>query len=140
MRSVLAGLLGLLILGAPALARADQVTEAQNPTEYTQEDSFPLRMISYIAMPLGFVLEWTIARPFHYFATETPLAPAFDAEYTWERPEPIAELPPPDVMPPETSAPSETTIQEENVGPLSSQPSGPSTPITPPSGSQPALH
>ena len=46
------------------------MTDRQNPNEYTDEDSQPLRMLSYLVAPVGFLLEWGVARPLHYVATE----------------------------------------------------------------------
>src|ERR1700680_4363376 len=95
-------LIAALILGAPVNSRADS-SESQNPQEYTQEDSQPLRVASYFVAPVGFILEWTVARPLHYIATNTFLAPAMDSEYgeygAEGPPAPIAELPPPDYLP-----------------------------------------
>jgi hypothetical protein len=85
-----------LILGVPNLAAAQYTdSDRQNPTEYTDEDSQPLRMLAYFVAPIGFALEWGVARPLHYLATQTFLAPAMNAE-TREptfRPPAIAEIP-----------------------------------------------
>jgi hypothetical protein len=85
-----------LIIGVPKLASAQySETDRQNPNEYTDEDSQPLRMVAYLIAPIGFVLEWGVARPLHYVATQTFLAPVFNAE-TQEppyRPPAIAEIP-----------------------------------------------
>lgn len=93
-------LTAVLTLGAPQLARAQYTdTDRQNPTEYTDEDSHPLRVAAFIIAPIGFVLEWTVARPIHYVATQTFLAPVFNGDvreptYT---PPAIAEIPLDDV-------------------------------------------
>lgn len=88
------------MLGVPNLAAAQYTdTDRQNPTEYTDEDSQPLRMAAYFLAPLGFALEWGVARPLHYLATRTFLAPVMNAE-TREptfRPPAIAEIPLDDV-------------------------------------------
>ncbi len=85
-----------LILGVPKLAAAQYSdTDRQNPAAYTDEDSQPLRMIAYLVAPIGFLLEWGVARPLHYVATNTFLAPVFNAD-TREpeyRPPAIAEIP-----------------------------------------------
>jgi hypothetical protein len=89
-----------LIVGAPNLARAQyQDTDRQNPAEYTDEDSQPLRMAAYLIAPIGFILEWGVARPLHYVATNTFLAPVFngDTRETPYRPPAIAEIPLDDV-------------------------------------------
>jgi len=85
-----------LILGVPNLAAAQYSdTDRQNPAEYTDEDSQPLRIIAYFLAPIGFVLEWGVARPIHYVATNTFLAPVFngDTREPAYRPPPIAEIP-----------------------------------------------
>jgi hypothetical protein len=69
--------------------------DQQNPNEYTDEDSQPLRIVAYLVAPIGFALEWGVARPIHYVATQTFLAPVFNAD-TREpayRPPAIAEIP-----------------------------------------------
>jgi hypothetical protein len=85
-----------LTLGVPRIAAAQYSdTEAQNPTEYTDEDSQPLRILAYLVAPIGFAAEWLIARPIHYVATNTFLAPVFNGnthEPTY-RPPAIAEIP-----------------------------------------------
>ncbi len=101
-----------LVLGVPNVARA-QYTDAdrQNPKEYTDEDSQPLRMVAYFIAPIGFLLEWGVARPLHYVATNTFLAPAMSPELREPsfRPPPIAEIPLDNVgdEPPRTSRFSE---------------------------------
>lgn len=96
MRRAIILLSAALILGVPHLARAQyEDTDRQNPKEYTEEDSQPLRLVSYFIAPIGFALEWGVARPLHYLATQTFLAPAMDAE-TREpifTPPAIAEIP-----------------------------------------------
>jgi len=125
MRHITIGLLAAaLLLSSPAFARAQYSDERQNPKEYTQEDSNPFKLISYILSPIGFALEWTIARPLHYVTTETPLAPAFrpaddDIEgnaiaESDALPAPIAQLPPPDRFPSERE---ELTPHEGTVDP-----------------------
>jgi hypothetical protein len=86
-----------LIVGVPNLAGAVQYsdTDRQNPAEYTDEDSQPLRILAYLVAPIGFILEWGVARPIHYVATNTFLAPVFNGD-THEpayRPPEIAEIP-----------------------------------------------
>ncbi len=89
-----------LIIGVPRLACAlYSDVDQQNPNEYTDEDSQPLRIVAYLVAPIGFALEWGVARPIHYVATQTFLAPVFNAD-TREpayRPPAIAEIPLDDV-------------------------------------------
>jgi hypothetical protein len=131
-----------LLLAAPNFAHAQYAdSDQQNPKEYRDEDSHPIRMIAYILSPIGFMLEWTIARPAHYVATDSFLAPVFGQvpEPTWtppaiaeipldkiEEPAPLA-LPPTEVTPaPEAGASSHGAL---------SAPAKPSAPID-----QPVLH
>ncbi len=95
------GLSAALILGVPNLARAQYSdTDNQNPKEYTDEDSNPLRMLAYLVSPIGFALEWGIARPMHYIATDTFLAPVFNS----------------DTRPPEFHPPATAYIPLDDVG------------------------
>jgi hypothetical protein len=71
-----------LILGWPVISRAQRMgDDLQNPNQYNDvEDGQLLKAISYILMPIGMGLEWGIARPLHYAATQTPLAPALSGD------------------------------------------------------------
>jgi hypothetical protein len=96
MRRAIICLCAALIVGVPNLAAAQYSdTERQNPSEYTDEDSQPLRIIAYLMAPLGFILEWGVARPLHYVATDTFLAPIFngDTREPQYQPPAIAEIP-----------------------------------------------
>lgn len=45
-----------LFIGVPNLARAQNIdSDKQNPKEYTDEDSHPLRMFAYFVAPVGFL-------------------------------------------------------------------------------------
>ncbi len=138
MRRAALCLLALLILGVPTLCRADAMSESRTPDEYTQQDSHPLRFASYFVMPVGFLVEWTVMRPLHWLATSRFLAPALDSEHSGEAaPAPIAELPPPDLMP-GIEAPAEPApLREQSLNPPAAkaptassetQPSAPSPP------------
>ena len=126
MRRVILALLAIVVLGVPALCRADELDERQNPQGYTDEDSQPLKVASYFVAPVGFVLEWTVARPLHYLMEETFLAPATDSTYGEDgAPAPIAELPPPDYLPAHDPIPKFHTFREETLtarSPASSPP------------------
>jgi len=119
-----------LIIGVPNMAAAQYSdTERQNPNEYTDEDSQPLRMAAYFLAPVGFLLEWGVARPLHYVATNTFLAPVFNSD-THEppyQPPASAYIPLDDVgdEPPRTSrfssdvrttSPEETRMPSTGVG------------------------
>jgi hypothetical protein len=133
-----------LILCAPSFAHAQYSDlDKQNPKEYTDDDSQPLKILSYVLAPIGFALEWGIARPLHYLATDTFLAPVLGANTDNEKltVPPIAELPPPD----EITDTSGTAHHDVVIVPL--QPLPPVTPAVPQnaapgttSSGQPALH
>jgi len=146
--------LATALLTSPAWCRAQTSDERQNPKEYTDEDSNPLKLISYLLSPVGFMLEWTVARPLHYLATESSLAPIFagvdedETDYANAGVSaPIAELPPSDM------APSRSSTELEGIAPRQgasgqSAPSRTGQPVgAPPSASvpsspvqQPVLH
>jgi hypothetical protein len=136
-----------LLAFAPALAIAqDYPMDSQHPKEYTDEDSQPLKLASYVLAPVGFVLEWTVARPLHYLANESPLAPMLGANTESEglSPPNVKPLPPPDVIT-ESSEHIETTIvpaPESAQGYQTKPPSGKAAAaVTPPASTQqPVLH
>ncbi len=149
---MIVAVMAIALLTSPVLCRAQVSDDSQNPNEYTEDDSNPLKMLFYILSPVGFALEWTIARPMHYLATESSLAPVFGSgndETTYANnvpPAPIAELPPSDMAPSRSSelegaAPS----RGSSTSPASSQSSQPSiggAPSSLPSAptQQPVLH
>src|SRR5216684_1426742 len=105
-RILLASAILTLVMSAYAAAQTFP-EDRQYPNEYTQEDSHPIKLVSYALAPIGFVLEWTVARPLHYLATQTALAPMYDNEdpSSREAPPPLAQIPPPlysEVQPPAT--------------------------------------
>jgi hypothetical protein len=68
-------------MGLPAVCHAQSYSdERQNPKQYTNEQSEPLRLMAYFVAPVGFLLEWGIVRPIHYIATDTFLAPALGGD------------------------------------------------------------
>jgi hypothetical protein len=126
-----------LTLGVPRIAAAQYSdTEAQNPNEYTDEDSQPLRIVAYIAAPIGFAAEWLIARPLHYLATDTFLAPVFngDTREPTYRPPAIAEIPL-DNVGDEPPRPSSGEITPDVMAPTKEPLRPPSTGAGAPSGS-----
>lgn len=139
-----------LAVAIPAMAFAQQgpYNDKQNPQEYTDtEDGQPLKMLSYFIAPIGYALEWTVARPLHYLATKTPLAPMMsgDTEYSemynpGPTVEPIEPFAPANTTAsasaPESSAPP-TYIERTPVGSVKLP--APLAPLTTPPA-QPVLH
>jgi hypothetical protein len=134
MRRAVLCLLAVLVLASPVVSRADSMNDSQKPKDYTEEDAQPLKLLSYVFAPIGFVLEWTVTRPLHWISSSTPLAPVLDSEYNYEStPAPIAELPPPDYLP-STDTPSKPAqLSEQNVAPQV-----PRSPASPPAEPPPA--
>jgi outer membrane protein OmpA-like peptidoglycan-associated protein len=47
------------------------------PDEYDDSQSNPFRVAGYLLYPAGFILEWTVFRPFHFLVSSTEPAEAF---------------------------------------------------------------
>jgi hypothetical protein len=96
--------------------------QLHDPNQYQQEDSHPVRAIASLLSPIGWALEWGIARPWHYVATNTFLAPVLNGgqqDDTWSEyygtPGQMAEIPAPQpIAPPAASA--QPPLREENLG------------------------
>ncbi len=96
--------------------------QLRDPNEYQQEDSHPVRAIGSLLSPIGFALEWGIARPWHYVATQTFLAPVLNGgqeEDQWDEdydsgPVPQVAVPAPQAAGPSTSL---QAFREENLAP-----------------------
>jgi hypothetical protein len=96
--------------------------QLRDPNEYQQEDSHPVRAIGSLLSPIGFALEWGIARPWHYVATQTFLAPVLNGgqqEDQWDEdydtgPMPQAPMPQPQAAEPSTS---QQAFREQNIAP-----------------------
>jgi hypothetical protein len=101
--------------------------QLRDPNEYQQEDSHPIRAIGSLLSPVGFALEWGIARPWHYVATQTFLAPVLNGgqnEDQWDEdynsgPIPDLSMPPPQAAAPSTS---QQAFREQNIAPSASPP------------------
>ena len=96
--------------------------QLRDPNEYQQEDSHPVRAIGSLLSPVGWVLEWGIARPWHYVATQTFLAPVLNGgqdEDSWDENYDSG----PVTMPPMTApsaagsgAPTQQAFREQDLG------------------------
>ncbi len=133
-------ILGIALLLAPTLAHAQNL-DNQNTQEYSDdEDGQPLKLFSYLLAPFGWALEYGVARPLHYLATDTFLAPVLGAnvENDGLTVQPIAELPPPDEIT-EPTGHHDTVITPEMPPPPSATAPAASAQSTAPPGNQPAL-
>ena len=73
----------VLFLSAPRISRAQYSSSSDEgtPGEYHDvDDGQLLKMVSYALAPVGYMLEWTVTRPLHYAATDTPLAPVLSGD------------------------------------------------------------
>ncbi|MGH7813423.1 MAG: hypothetical protein ACREQI_05405 [Candidatus Binataceae bacterium] len=142
-----------LVLASPSFSHAQyNDTDVQHPKEYNDEDSQPLSLASYAVYPLGFALEWLVARPLHYVTGESPLAPAFrPADNTAGQPAPVlpiypdysllseheAEMPPQEIVI-QPGASGQTSVSSAPEQPVAPAPTIPQTKPAHPAG-QPAL-
>jgi hypothetical protein len=102
--------------------------QLHDPNEYRQEDSHPIRAIASLLSPVGWALEWGIARPWHYVATQTFLAPVLNGgqdEDSWTEyygnPGPMRPVPIPQTFaappePREYSSSEQQPLRERNLG------------------------
>ncbi len=141
-----------LILAGPAISGAQtEDMDQQNPTKYRDvDDAQTLKGVSYILTPVGMVLEWGVARPLHYLATKTFLAPLLSGDkgspfFTESN---NAALVPPGTFEQQAINPTNNFQASNNKAPTTVAPMGTtlaheqSIPASKPvlSGSQPALH
>lgn len=66
----LALLLGLTVVARPALAH----------DAYDDSQSNPLRIVAYMVHPVGWALEWMVARPIHFLVSDPELERIFGHE------------------------------------------------------------
>jgi len=129
-----------LVLGLAPAVHA-QYEDQQNPGEYNEDASQPLKIVSYFVAPIGFALEWTVARPLNYLANETPLAPAMNPDKDqFYGPPKMAQLPPPDKFPPEPYEADPSEARSATTGLPPTSPQIRPAPAPPSSSSQPAMH
>ena len=104
MKRTAIALLTLLALTLPRLAHAQFTTDEDNgPPPYNDvEDGQALRLAGYFLAPLGFALEWTVMRPLHGAATDSPLRPILSGDTDVKY---FGETTNADLLPPDTFAP-----------------------------------
>ena len=67
-----------LLVALPTISHAQyNDNDQQNPKEYHDEDSQPLALFADLIYPIGYGLEWLVARPLHWVAYDSPAAPVF---------------------------------------------------------------
>ena len=67
-----------LFVGLPTVSHAQyNNNDQQDPKEYHDEDSQPLALFADILYPIGYALEWVVARPAHWLANDSSAAPVF---------------------------------------------------------------
>jgi hypothetical protein len=131
MRNVVLAALLAAVLAWPMALNAQQQQDPNegwqlhDPNEYSQEDSHPVRAIASLLSPIGWALEWGVARPWHYVATNTFLAPVLNGgqdDDTWSEyygtPGPPSEVPiPPQPTVRGPTAMSNVPMREQNLAP-----------------------
>ena len=146
MRLVAIILCAALFVGLPTVSHAQyNDNDQQNPKEYHDDDSQPLAIAADILYPLGYGLEWLVARPAHWLANDSDASPVFRpvGGRDTSPPPPVPIIPdntmdqattstgPQDWSPTRQTVTTTTTTTVKQVAP----------PVTsPPSSSQPALH
>ena len=136
-----------LLVGLPTISHAQyNDNDQQNPKEYHDDDSQPLAIVADILYPIGYGLEWLVARPAHWVANDSPVSPAY-------RPVGGNDMSPPPPVPiipdntmdqattsttPQDWSPTRTTVTTTTTTVKQVMPSAVAAP--PPPSTQPALH
>jgi hypothetical protein len=106
--------IGALLLSLAAPCFAQPMGDQQHPEAYNDDQSQPLRILSYFMSPVGYVFEHGIARPFHYLATQTFLAPVLNGgDYDRQS-----------GTPPSLTLPQPDQIVEDTTPPAANAPAG----------------
>ncbi|MGB3552538.1 MAG: hypothetical protein WA993_17795 [Candidatus Binatus sp.] len=138
-----------LWIALPAISHAQyNDTDLQNPKEYHDEDSQVLALFADVVYPIGFVLEWAVARPMHYIANDSPVAPVFQPVGGNDNtPPPRVPIIPDNTMEEEAAAttpqewsPTRSPVTTNATVIRQAAPSFAAPPSAPPSSSQPVLH
>jgi hypothetical protein len=139
-----------VVLAGPTMsfAQTDDLQPA-DPNQYRDvEDAQTLKGLAYLLTPLGMALEWGVARPLHYLATQTSMGPLLsgDKESVFFTENDNADQLPPGTFGPYKINPT-NSLQVSNEAPTAVSPLSRTAPPTsiPPSkavtsGTQPALH
>jgi hypothetical protein len=68
-RSFVTLALAAALIGAPGAARAHDA--------YDDSQAHPLRLLAYAVYPAGFLIEWAVTRPLHFFVSQPELERVF---------------------------------------------------------------
>lgn len=135
-----------LFVALPAISHAQyNDNDRQNPKEYHDEDSQPLAIAADILYPVGYAIEWLVARPMHWIANDSPATPAFRPVGGNDMsPPPPVPIIPDNTMDQASSSSSTPQDWSPTRAPITTnatviRPSAPAA-TPPPSSSQPALH
>jgi hypothetical protein len=67
----------IMVTVAAALLGSAQLSFATGADDYDDSQAHPLRLAAYVIYPVGYALEWLVARPFHELVAQPDLAPVF---------------------------------------------------------------
>lgn len=142
MKRIVIGLAAIAILATPILSYAqeygqgdlDMEYDVEGPPPYNDvEDGQLLRLLSYVLMPIGYVLEHGVTRPLNNLATNSAAAPILsgDTEIKYFGESSNANLLPPDTFRP-FQMPANPTQMDTSAGPLVTNTVSSESPILPP--------
>jgi len=146
MRRVAIILFAATFVALPTISHAQyNDNDQQNPKEYHDEDSQPLALVADLLYPVGFAVEWLVARPFHYVVNDSPASPVFrPVGGDNMSPPPPVPIIPDNTMEQASSAPATPQDWSPTRSPVTTnttviKPAEP-PPSVPPATGQPALH
>jgi hypothetical protein len=128
MKRIAIGLAAIAILATPILSYAQQYGagdldmeyDVQGPPPYNDvDDGQLLKLVSYVAMPIGYTLEHVVTRPLHDLATNSAAAPILsgDTEIKYFGESSNANLLPPGTFRP-FQMPANPNQMDTSTGPL----------------------
>ena len=136
-----------LFVGLPTISHAQyNDNDQQNPREYHDDDSQPLALFADIIYPIGYGIEWLVARPMHWIANDSPVATAYRPVGGEDR---NAPPPPVPIIPDNTMDQTTTSTTPQDWSPSRApvttnatviKPVAPPVAAPPPPSTQPALH
>lgn len=113
MKPALIGLLMVIAMIVPRLACAGDSLDEFGPPAYNDVDNGQaLQLAAYALAPLGYVLEWTVTRPMHSLATDSPIAPVLSGDTQIRY---FGETNNADMLPPGTFAPFQVPANPNTI-------------------------